>query len=320
MKPLASVVITTLNRLDETIRAVESVIAQDYGNIEILVFDDASKNGIGAAIARRFPEVRCFVNEQRRGYIENRNRGFVEASGTYVFSLDDDAYYASCDLVGKTVAMFEADESITAIAMPYIEPSASRSGSTIRTPCRSQPGDELRSFVGCAHAVRRDAVLGRGGYRAALYYLREEQDLATRIWKSGGRIVYGDGCHTVHMVGRNRDPRMSLHYGARNQMLLAVLNFPLPFMAWRVVYDATMLLSYKFTIATLKAKVSGVLAGIKASWIHRSHRDPMTIGQYRQWRRLPTHGPEDWVGELPSPCVARGGQDRHAREPGGNRT
>lgn len=43
-EPLVSVIVTTHNREDNVIRAVNSVINQSYRNIEIIVVDDHSSD------------------------------------------------------------------------------------------------------------------------------------------------------------------------------------------------------------------------------------------------------------------------------------
>lgn len=92
-----SIVIPTYKRSDCLKRAVDSVLSQTYGNIEVLVVDD---NGMGteegnrtAALMRQYagdPRVRYIQNAQNIGSAMARNVGIYAASGEYIAFLDDD--------------------------------------------------------------------------------------------------------------------------------------------------------------------------------------------------------------------------------------
>ncbi|MCC7334732.1 MAG: glycosyltransferase family 2 protein, partial [Pirellulaceae bacterium] len=94
----ASVIITSRNRCADVLRAVASCFAQQGTTLEVLVFDDASDDGTVDRVRQTFPNCRVFGNTERQGYIINRNRGFLEARGPVVFSLDDDAYFSDVDI------------------------------------------------------------------------------------------------------------------------------------------------------------------------------------------------------------------------------
>ena len=300
---VASVVITTFNRLEDTLRAVASCYAQDYEALEVLVFDDASEAAIGKAVQAKYPQARCFINIECKGYIVNRNRGFLEARGKYVFSLDDDAYFSEADIVRKTVAMLEADAELGAVAIPYIEPLDRRSLSSLRAPCTCVAGEGVRSFIGCAHALRREVVLSLGGYREYFYYLREEQDLSLRLHGAGWKIEYGIARYVVHMRSPQRDNNLSFFYGIRNQMLYTFLNLPLVVMIPRLFWEPMQMLRYRFSFSGLPVRLRGVLAGLVEVIRHFGDRNPITLAAYRHLRSLPTHGAEKWNASPPPPCV-----------------
>src|ERR1039458_379658 len=260
--PLVSIVVTTRNRCDEALRAVASCYAQNYGAIEILVFDDASEDDTVAAVTRAFPKVRMFANQERAGYVYNRNRGFAEANGNYVFSIDDDAYFSHSGIVSAIVAIFETDPTAGAVAIPYIEPLNRRSLSSLRKPFRAKPGEELRNFIGCAHAVRRDVALQLGGYRDFFVHQGEERDFCLRLRAAGWRLVYGSSGYIVHMVSPKRDSERIAYYGARNQILFETLNVPFPEVLFRIVWVSQGMIRYRFAWSKLPTVVSGILAGL----------------------------------------------------------
>lgn len=107
-KPLISVIIPSYNRPALLVRAVESVIDQNYPNIEIIVVDDASDLDIKSAL-NRYPEVKLIENLNNRGPCYSRNKGLSEANGEYVNFLDDDDIFLPGKLE-KQVACFESSK------------------------------------------------------------------------------------------------------------------------------------------------------------------------------------------------------------------
>ncbi|ALA58574.1 glycosyltransferase [Nitrospira moscoviensis] len=89
--PLVSVIIPTFNRPHQLQRAVESVLAQTYMNVEILVVNDGGEDVAGVLAAVPHPEkivsVRYGVNRDRAAA---RNSGLKLARGKYIAYLDDD--------------------------------------------------------------------------------------------------------------------------------------------------------------------------------------------------------------------------------------
>lgn len=89
---LASVVIPTFNRARAVCRAIDSVLAQTYPSIEIVVVDDGSTDATARTLAERYgsdPRVRCIVQDNA-GAACARNAGFARARGAYVALLDSD--------------------------------------------------------------------------------------------------------------------------------------------------------------------------------------------------------------------------------------
>lgn len=107
-KPLISVIIPSYNRPALLSRAVESVIGQDYPNVEIIVVDDASEKDISSAL-ERYPQVKLIENSENKGPCYSRNKGLENANGYYVNFLDDDDILLPGKLE-KQVACFERSE------------------------------------------------------------------------------------------------------------------------------------------------------------------------------------------------------------------
>jgi GalNAc5-diNAcBac-PP-undecaprenol beta-1,3-glucosyltransferase len=85
-----TVAIATFNRYRLLGRAIQSVINQEWPNIEIIVVDDASTDITGTFIAHHYPQVRYFRQELNQGCGAARNRALRQATNQYVLILDDD--------------------------------------------------------------------------------------------------------------------------------------------------------------------------------------------------------------------------------------
>ncbi len=106
--PLVSFIIPTYNRAEMLCQAVDSVLAQTYPNLEILIIDDCSPDDTRDVIAQRYnqyPQVKYFRNEKNLHAGRSRRRGFQLAAGEYMVFLDDDDFYVDPDFIA--LAMLE---------------------------------------------------------------------------------------------------------------------------------------------------------------------------------------------------------------------
>ena len=90
-----SVIIPTRNRTEKLARCLDSVRNSDYGDVEVVVVDDASENPVSEILSQRFPSARFIRNSERMLLSHSRNSGAAAASGDYLFFLDDDNILAS---------------------------------------------------------------------------------------------------------------------------------------------------------------------------------------------------------------------------------
>ncbi|MDC8006292.1 glycosyltransferase [Aureisphaera galaxeae] len=91
--PLVSVIIPTYNREAYLEQALESVAAQNYSPMEILVIDDGSEKPYAKELCDRYEN--CTYHFKENGGISStRNYGIDNALGEYIAFLDDDDFWA----------------------------------------------------------------------------------------------------------------------------------------------------------------------------------------------------------------------------------
>lgn len=88
-KPRVSVIIPTYNRGWILKEAIESVLAQDYKDFELIVVDDGSTDNTSDVLALYGNDIRVFFQENK-GVSAARNRGILESSGKFIAFLDSD--------------------------------------------------------------------------------------------------------------------------------------------------------------------------------------------------------------------------------------
>ncbi len=88
-RPLVSVVIASYNAARTLPAALESVLAQSYTNLEVILVDDGSTDDTPALVARQFPQVSC-IRKTNGGLPTARNCGCLAAKGEFVALMDAD--------------------------------------------------------------------------------------------------------------------------------------------------------------------------------------------------------------------------------------
>jgi glycosyltransferase involved in cell wall biosynthesis len=98
MSPKVSVIIPTYNRLPMLKEAVNSVLAQDFEDFELIVVDDGSTDGTADEIKQYGGRVKLLQHSENRGVSAARNGGILHAKGKYIAFLDSDDLWVK----GKT--------------------------------------------------------------------------------------------------------------------------------------------------------------------------------------------------------------------------
>lgn len=87
--PLVSVILPTFNRAWSLERAVESVLAQDYPHIELIVIDDGSTDDTRQLLGRYARRI-SVIHQANAGVSAARNNGIRNSSGELIALLDSD--------------------------------------------------------------------------------------------------------------------------------------------------------------------------------------------------------------------------------------
>lgn len=300
---MVSVVIATRNRREALLTAVGSVLAQEGVHLDVQIYDDCSEDGTATAIRRRFSGVIVHEGPRRVERLKLRNAGVRNASSELVLFLDDDCYFTHPGILQQAVDFF-CDDSTAVVCLPYVEPV--RAGRQNYEWCSVSSGEEVGSFVACAALIRRSAYLSAGGFRELLVSHHEERDLALRLLDQGWRFVYAGGTPLVHCLNATREKRQQVKRYAANELAIWFFDCPLGVLPVRMGATLYNHLFRSFRGYPVLLKLAGFAQAVRTIGRYWAERSPVSMEAYRRYRRLPSHGPEEFCpnSPVPPPCRA----------------
>ncbi len=117
-KPLVSVVIPTYNRAWAVCAAIDSVMAQDYPAVEIIVVDDGSTDGTEELLAAYSTNI-IHIRQENKGVAAARNRGIAAANGPLIAFLDSDDYWLPRKLSAQAAFFHSRPEALICQTQEY---------------------------------------------------------------------------------------------------------------------------------------------------------------------------------------------------------
>jgi glycosyltransferase involved in cell wall biosynthesis len=193
-----SVVLPTYNRAGTLARAIDSVLEQDFRDLELIVIDDASTDDTRERVAAcADPRLRLLMLARNAGASAARNRGVAAARGALIAFQDSDDEWLPGRLRTQVDLLERLGERVVAVTGAILRPRAR--GAAYRGDWGVVPGPDgqrdvtyetiatqlwaqLQSLL-----VRRSAFLGAGGFDESLHG-GEDWDFALRL-TGIGRIV-----------------------------------------------------------------------------------------------------------------------------------
>lgn len=230
--PLVSVIVPTRNRREKLNRCIESILASSWGNIEVVVVDDASDYDVAASFAgeRRVKTIR---NPKRMLLSFSRNSGARAAKGDLLFFLDDDNV-VGVSAIEELVRLLDNDPN-AAVSAPVIfrlsRPSEVWTSSIRKgifpgfyTLGLQRPRGVIETFsFHDAFMVRRSVFEAVGRFDQVYFPMHfSELDLAYRIHDAGYSAKVSPAAWVWHDVAEthmNVDSTRAF-YTVRNRILL----------------------------------------------------------------------------------------------------
>lgn len=184
MSPRISVVMSVYNGERWLREAVESVLGQPLGDLELLVIDDGSTDGTAGILAGYRDARLAVIRQPRAGLTVSLNRGIRRTQASLVARLDADDV-ALPERFARQVAFLDAHPEVALLGTGChdVDPQ----GRMLRTYCPPEADAEIRRalvrfnpFVHSSVMVRRDALERVGFYDESLP-VAQDYDLWVRL-------------------------------------------------------------------------------------------------------------------------------------------
>lgn len=217
--PVLSIIYVSYNTLELTIASIASVYKYTKKiTFEIIVVDNASKDGSLKAIQKQFPQVICIQSGDNIGFGRANNLGLQKARGRYVLFLNTDTYlespaidglmyemekekYKHVAVAGAKLTKPDGSFNVSAGLLPsfphfikgsfwkYFYSKAYYNALTPRSISIENEPYSVDYVSGADFLVRKELLDKVGGFDSRFFLYNEESELTHRIYKEFPNMV-----------------------------------------------------------------------------------------------------------------------------------
>lgn len=197
--PKVSIITVCYNSAKTLVDTIESVLSQDYPNIEYIVIDGASKDSTLEIINRYENRISKFISEPDKGIYDAMNKGLSLATGEIVALLNSDDFYIDKHSISNLVtSMLKANTDSVFADLLIVDPDNTNK---VLRYYKSSSWNPNRFRFGWMPAhptflVKRSCYLKHGNY-SLNYKIAADFEMMIRLLYSG-KISYT--CITKPMV------------------------------------------------------------------------------------------------------------------------
>ena len=207
---------------------------------EVVVVDNASRDGSAEMVRREFGHARVIANAQNEGFTKGNNQGIAASDGRHVLLLNPDTEVVGRSL-GEMVDYMQGHPEVGALGPQLLYPDGRVQSSRRRFPdlrtalvestflqpwfsesstlksyyvLERQDGDtqEVDWLVGACLMMRRAALEKVGLLDERFFMYSEELDWCYRARQQGWRVVYLPEARVIHHEGKSSEQALAVRH------------------------------------------------------------------------------------------------------------
>jgi len=218
--PMVTAVVLAWNNYEDTHECLETILASNYSNLEIILVDNGSEDNTPERVRKNFPDVTVIENGRNIGVPAGYNVGFSQALKTnteYILMLNNDVALHP-DMVSELIDVAESQPE-TGIVMPKVlyygkDDEVWSSGGKYRafppvilmTDKNAEAADTMRMIEyapSCGLLIHRRAFERAGLFDPGFLFLFDDWDFSERVRTHGLKIWYTPNAYMWHKVSRS---------------------------------------------------------------------------------------------------------------------
>ena len=185
--PLVSIVVPCLNRAHLLAPTLDSILQQDYPNLECFVVDGGSTDDT-LDILRRYGNRIRWISERDHGHADAINKGWKMSHGEILAWLNADDCYVLPGAVREAVSSFQKHPEADLIYGDYVE--TDRNGNVISDVIKPSPWNLMAAVKYCRHIIPQPSSFMRRGILEKVGWLDPEfpNGKDHELWLRIGRV------------------------------------------------------------------------------------------------------------------------------------
>lgn len=253
---------------------LDSLTAQTFGDFETILVDNASADGSLEFVAGRYPWVKTVALPVNRGFAGGNNEGFLQASGKYIITMNNDTvaapvwieelvraadHHPGAGMIASRVCSHGDPDVIDSLGVKVCRDGMSMGAFRSRRfpELNLKETEEILLPSACAALYRRRMLDEIGFFDEDFFAYCEDTDLGLRGrwagWKAlpaGNAVIY----HKYSQTAGSFSP-LKLYLVERNHYWVAAKNYPF---SWLVSLPLSTCVRYcEQTRAILRGKGAG---------------------------------------------------------------
>lgn len=281
-----SVIIPNWNGAHHLVECIDSLLAQTYADVEILVVDNGSTD-TSLTLLATYPQVKVLPQMKNLGFTGACNIGLQVATGAYMVLLNNDTVvdpgwlaeiveaflrYPNVGLIASKMLLYD-QRTIFHTAGDYVTLDGLAHNRGVWQKDNGQYDDPAYMFSACggSAAYRRTMLDEVGLLDSDFFFSFEDVDLAWRACLRGWRCLYLPSAVVYHKLKASGGGVTASYYDGRNRIYTLIKNYPKDLwqLYWWQVMTAQMDLFIEalrlWRGAAARATMRGMLAGILGS-------------------------------------------------------